>query len=282
MIEYIGNEMQFQRSIHLRKPISKEDSELKKKQRIIKINARAQESSRSTLEGRATLQPPPPEPKPETPRQVFLRIYRPSIEAWIKEHEAEVIRARNNYNWKGMSTLECADERNRISRAIINSRIRNQGAVDLKTLDDVMNWGGFGKFPDRDAERVLDITSKTFMLLDQGKIEEAAFSLMSVNGVGIARATKVIGLSDQEALAIYDSRVGHALRTLTHRGERLIHIPPSRASDRIGDLNVSNSVYAQDYQKLIWILEVFREYLVKRNVHFRLADVEMALFMMGK
>jgi len=226
--------------------------------------------------------PPPEQKKPETPRQVFLTKYKPSIQSWIEENEAKVIEARKKYNWKGMSTIECVDERNRISRAIINSRIRNHGAVDLETLDKVMAWGGFGTFPDRDAERALEITSKAFTFLDQGEIEQAAFSLMSVKGVGIARATKVLGLSDQEALAIYDSRVGHALRTLTYQDERLIHIPPSRAVGRVGDLNVSYRVWSQDYQKLIWILEVFRKYLNERNFHFRLADVEMALFMMGK
>ena len=213
------------------------------------------------------ISPPPP---PETPHQTFLWKFKPSIQGWIEENEVQVVEARKKYNWKGLSTLECVDERNRISRAIINSRIRNQGAVDLETLDKVMAWGGFGKFPDRDVDRVLEITSKAFMFLDQGEIEQAVFSLMSVNGVGIARATKVLGLSDQEALAIYDSRVGHALRALTYRGERLIHIPPSRAVGRVGDLNVSNRVWSQDYQKLIWILAVFREYLVERYVHFDL------------
>lgn len=226
--------------------------------------------------------PPPEQKKPEPPHQAFLRKFEPSIQAWIEKNEDHVIKARKKYNWKGMSTLECVDERNRISRAIINSRIRNQGAVDLETLDEVMAWGGFGKFPDRDAEKALEITSKAFLRLDQGKVEQAASSLMSVKGVGIARATKILGLSDQEALAIYDSRVGHALRSLTHQGERLIHIPPSRAVGRAGDLGVSNRVWVQDYQRLIWILEVFREYLNERMANFRLADVEMALFMIGK
>ncbi|MBL7079602.1 transposase [Candidatus Bathyarchaeota archaeon] len=227
---------------------------------------------------------PPPCPPPEliTPRQAFLRKHRSAIQSWIRENEAQVVEARNRYNWKGMSTLERVDERNRVSRAIINSRIRNRGAVDLETLDEVMAWGGFGRFPDRDAERVLEITSRALRLLDQWKIEQAAFSLLSVHGVGIARATKVLGLSDQETLAIYDSRVGYALRTLKHQGKRLIHIPPSRTSGRTGDIGMSNRVWAQDYQKLTWILEAFREYLGPRNIHFRLADVEMAVFMLGQ
>ncbi len=105
---------------------------------------------------------------------------------------------------------------------------------------------------------------------------------MLIRGVGIARATKILGLSDQETLAIYDSRVGHALRNVTFQGEKLIHVPPSRAVGRGGDIGISNRVWAQDYQRLIWILEVFREYLNERTLYFRLADVEMGLFMMGQ
>ena len=37
MREYLGNEGQFQRGVHIRKPISKEDNELKKRQRIIEL-----------------------------------------------------------------------------------------------------------------------------------------------------------------------------------------------------------------------------------------------------
>ena len=226
--------------------------------------------------------PPPPPPPPESPHQAFLRKFKSSIQAWIEENEAQVIEARNEYSWKGKSTATCVDERNKVSRTIVNSRIRNQGAVDLDTLDQVMKWGGFHKWPDRDDDRAIEVTSKAFKLLDEGNVEQAVFSLMSVHRVGIASATKVLGLSDQEALAIYDSRVGHALRTLTHKGEKLIHSPPGRSAGRGGDPGVSNRVWAQDYQKLIWILEVFREHLKDRNSFYRIADFEMGLFMMGK
>jgi glutaredoxin len=37
MHEYLGEQGQFQRGIHLRKPIEKEDDELKKMQRIIEL-----------------------------------------------------------------------------------------------------------------------------------------------------------------------------------------------------------------------------------------------------
>ena len=52
---------------------------------------------------------------------------------------------------------------------------------------------------------------------------------MQISGVAIARATKVIGLSDQVNLCIYDSRVGNALKDLKIDSKKLI-----RCSSRSG------------------------------------------------
>ena len=126
--------------------------------------------------------PVPPITGPKTPKEVFLRKYKTSILTWIQEQENEIIDARNNYSWKGESTLNCVNERNRISRVVINSRIKNQGAVDLSTLDEVMKWGGFGKFPLRNPKEVIDVTLKAFKLLDEVQIEKAVLTLLSING----------------------------------------------------------------------------------------------------
>jgi len=56
-------------------------------------------------------------------------------------------------------------------------------------------------------------------------------------------------------------------------------MPPGRS--RPGDL-CSDRQWAEDYQKLIWILEVIRDWLNEQGYPFSIADVEMALFMMGK
>lgn len=244
--------------------------------------ARSPDTNRRVQGVRMTTIPISPLSKPKHPKEAFLKKYKTSILTWIQEHENEIIFARNNYRWKGKTTQECVNERNRISRTIVNSRIKDQGAVDIKTLDEVMAWGGYSNFPLRAPEDVLMVTSKAFNLLDEGELEKAVLTLMSVNGVGIVRATKILGLFDQEAFAIYDSRVGHALRALTHQGERIIHVPQSRKRGRYGDINVSNTTWAQDYKKLLWILELMQEYLVSKGRQYRIADIEMALFIMGK
>lgn len=95
-----------------------------------------------------------------------------------------------------------------------------------------MNWGGLRPVK-LENDEALGITSEAFTLLDNGDIKGAVSKLLSINGVGIASATKIIGLFDQNELAIYDSRVGTALRTLEHEGQRLVKCPVGRT--RPGD-----------------------------------------------
>ena len=102
---------------------------------------------------------------------------------------------------------------------------------------------------------------------------------MSINRIGVSSASKIIGLFDQNRLAIYDSRVGTALRSLTHDGTRIIKCPPGRS--RPGDM-CSKNVWANNYEQMLWVLEVIRNYLIEKGYPFSITDVEMALFMMGK
>jgi hypothetical protein len=100
----------------------------------------------------------------------------------------------------------------------------------------------------------------------------------------ISRASKIIGLSDQNYFAIYDSRVGLALATLKDGDDRIIKIPGRRP--QLGKIFPSDICTSEDwgknYQKLLWVLEVIRNVLNEDGYPFNLADVEMALFMMGK
>jgi hypothetical protein len=56
---------------------------------------------------------------------------------WAKSRRDEIIDARLSYSWMNRDVLECVKSRNEISREIIDSRIRNRGAVDLETLNKV-------------------------------------------------------------------------------------------------------------------------------------------------
>ena len=212
------------------------------------------------------------------PRDVFVEKYGEVVRSWVEEHFDELIEARKKYSWNEKPMVECVRDRNMIQAAIVGSRIRNGGGVDLGTLDRVMDWGGLRRF-DLDEGEAMRVTGEAFGLLDSGDLKGAILRLLSVYGVGISSASKVIGLFDQNRFAICDSRVGTALRSLVADGRRLIRCPAGRG--RAGD-TCSNRKWAKNYERLIWVLKIMSGYLSERGYPFNVADVEMALFMMGE
>lgn len=209
----------------------------------------------------------------------FLKKYKEVILDWARDNKSRLVEARKKYSWNDKEPKVCLKERSQISQSIVISRIQNAGGIDLETLDLIMSWGGFHQFPLRDKSKVLEITRRVFDFVDKGKISDAVEELLSIKGVGIARASKIIGLFDHERFCIYDSRVGQALKTLQFTEKPVLKCPPGRA--RAGDI-CSDSRWAENYQRLIWTLEVIRDYLHLEGYPFSVADVEMALFMMGK
>lgn len=212
-------------------------------------------------------------------KELFLRKHKQVILDWAQDNKLRLIEGRKNYSWNDKEPKACLEERNQVSKAIVLSRIQNSGGVDLETLDMIMSWGGFNKFPLRDEDKVLEITRRVFDFVDKGKMSDAIEELLAINGIGIARASKIIGLFDQERFCIYDSRVGHALKTLQFAEKPVLKCPAGRA--RAGDI-CSDSRWGENYQRLIWTLEIIRDYLNSEGYPFSIADIEMALFMMGK
>jgi hypothetical protein len=215
----------------------------------------------------------------------FLIKYRSLIVSWAKEHKNALIEGRKNYRWKVSSLSESLEKRNHLTRLIVQSRIRNNGGVDLATLDEIMAWG-FPKNPEfkpRDPNKCVDITRQAFSLLDEQKPVKAICKLMSFPLI-ISRASKIVGLSDPNYFAIYDSRVGIALAKLKDGNERLIKIPgraPQPGKTFTMDI-CSIKEWGVNYQKLIWVMEVIVNLLNEEGYPFNIADVEMGLFMMGK
>lgn len=219
----------------------------------------------------------PPEPKSE--KEAFVERHRNSIIRWTDKMTDRIVSSRLSYNWGNKATWECVEERNEISKAIVLSRIRCKGGIDLDTLDKVTKWGFNKKFPLRDAAKVLKITQGAFSFLDAGNLIQATKTLLAISGVGISMASKVLGLFDQDNLCIYDSRVGQALKDLKHENKKLVMCPSGR--NRPGD-NLPPDDWAEQYQHLIWTLEIVRNYINTKGNILRLSDVEMALFSMGK
>lgn len=209
----------------------------------------------------------------------FIQKNKEAIDRWLEEHEEELAEARKNYSWGKKDTFECIRERNVVSKSIILSRIHNNGGLDLKTLDKIIQWGFNRKFPLRDEEQAIEITKKAFEELDRDNVQSAALTLLKIKGVGISRATKILSLFDQENLCIFDSRVGNALSNLTNKSEKIILCPPGYGREY--DI-ISKKKWAEQYQRMLWTVQYMTDYMNRKGYTYRAADIEMALFMMGK
>jgi len=215
-------------------------------------------------------------------KEGFVKEFKDTIIEWAERHGKEILDYKS-YRWKGRTYEESVEARNELEKAIKLSRQKNNGGIDLVTADRIYQWG-FGKdFPICDEKEVLTATREAFRFLDEGNCYQACKRLMWMQGVGVAGATKLLGLSDQENLCIYDSRVGHALKDLTKREKKIILCPLGR--NMVGDNvppNIADYIWSENYQKLIWTLEIIRGYLKEKEYSLRIADIEMALFMKGQ
>lgn len=122
------------------------------------------------------------------------------------------------------------------------------------------------------------MTRRVFDLADKEKHFEASCKLMEIDRVGIAGATKLIGLSNQNKRCIYDSRVGASLKDLKKGHVRLIRCPPGRKHR--GEPTTPRS-WAKNYERLIWTLEIMQGYLqqkIDQSLNLRIGDIELALF----
>ena len=212
-------------------------------------------------------------------KALYLATHKDVIIDWTNKNEEQLIEGRRNYSWGNGSPTECSSKRREITELIKVSRKGNDSGIDRNTVNTVLEWGGFPSFPLDSPEEVLKLTRDCLKLLDSGDIYGATYKLLSIPYVGIATATKILGLTDPERFCIYDSRVGTALRSLQKDGRRLILCPPGRS--RGGD-STSDSQWACNYERLIWTLEIIRDQLNAKGYSYNLSDIEMALFMIGK
>ena len=209
----------------------------------------------------------------------FFAKYGKTILDWVANNKIRLIDGRKNYSWKDKEPKQCLIERSKLENAIIQSRIDNSGGVDLETLDTILSWSGFSKFPLRDEDIVLELTRKIFKLLDNEQISAAIELLLEIKDIKIAQASRIIGLFDQQRFCIYDNIVGQALKNLQFTEKPVLQCPPGPKEP--GDI-CSDARWGENYQRLIWTLEIIRDYLHSEGYPFSIADIEMALFMMGK
>jgi hypothetical protein len=142
-----------------------------------------------------------------------------------------------------------------------------------------MQWG-FGRNSRCSDNEITEATRLAFQHLEADRIVEAAWELVKLPRIGISRASKILALSDQDELGIYDSRSAHGLSDLIDSaGRRIVPIPPGRAI--AGDAMAKKSCCVA-FQKYTWVLRHLRSLARNgnslRGVFARFADLEIAFF----
>lgn len=178
----------------------------------------------------------------------------------------------------GVKATDAINIRNKLE-VIINQELQTHGFLSKQTFDAIMEWG-FGR-PDRNSEKeIAAATKKAFYCLEKEQIELAALELTKLSGVGISRASKILGVSNQNKLGIYDSRTAHGLSDLKCMQKRLIPIPPGQVID--GDTDLGHVEFCAAYQLYNWVLGYFKRLAINHedlSTHFsRVADIEIAFF----
>ena len=102
------------------------------------------------------------------------------------------------------------------------------------------------------------------MVLLEGELHcRSLETSVQLREIGISRAGKVVALSDQDELGIYDSRSVHGLSDLRDARRRIIAIPPGRVVR--GDVKAPNG-FCIAFEEYTWVLKHLRDLAERSTV----------------
>ena len=209
----------------------------------------------------------------------FIDKFAEDLSAFWNRIKDHVLDWKYRYQWPPGA----APEGSHLTRTQLEQRIRaeldRQKCISKAAFDAVIRWG-FGTDSGCSDQEVRHATGLAFDHLKTNHIAQAARELVNLPGVGISRASKILALSDQHELGIYDSRSAHGLSDLVDRaGRRIIVIPPGRVIT--GDGRTKDG-YCSAFEEFTWVLRYFRDLARKDSslglAFSRVADLEMAFF----
>ncbi len=122
---------------------------------------------------------------------------------------------------------------------------------------------------------------------DQAGAEISLARMLAYPGLGIASVSKWLCFIDQDRFAIFDSRVSRALRHVQIGGQRIFPIVPGRVPKNGGTRWVTADIsktMRDSERKMAAAYGLYLRLLkmIAPKTGMRLAQVEMALFMLGK
>lgn len=226
---------------------------------------------------KAKLIPPPKNLDPKEGKPIpesFIQKYGESLAQYWSKVKGQIVEWRESYCWPAnVSLAESIKMRDKLE-ADIKRDLVDFKCLTKKTFDEVMLWG-FGRISTNTDMEIRKATKLAFEELGRGNIALAAGHLCGMRGIGISRASKVLALSDQKSLGIYDSRAAHGLRDLELEGKRLIPIPPGRVVK--GDRGAN---YLAGFETYTYVLRYLHRLAFQDPLFldWRVADYEIAIF----
>lgn len=207
--------------------------------------------------------------------------------------EGKLKQAFDDFEWRNKTAQEARDERDHVANEFslwVKKGCSTKGAEEQ--IQAVHKWGFGDKLNSKQRTLFnppnLQLFVDTLKTWSSGEPEEvrqtALEKCLIIPNIGIARHSKWLCFIDQKKYAIYDSRVSLALRQIQVDGKRVFPTLPGRSLDipRQTWLGSSKEIQAKRMSGgYMTYLELVNA--VRRDFKFeRAADVEIALFMLGK
>lgn len=218
-----------------------------------------------------------------SPHDIALKVLTVYPEAVLRKN-------LKNFSWRNKASYEAMNVRlalEKNTQAWLKSQIKD-GYKSI--LNEIYAWGFGGRTPPVSTEE--EGFQETFINMmycwhnSQSSSSEKIESLektLAFRKIGIATVSKWICFIDQSKYAIYDSRVSIALSLITNSDNKRIFPIVGRRS------TITKKYPAQDtiVSKANSIAEIYLLYIntlkeVKNKVNLTCAEIEMALFMIGK
>jgi len=209
--------------------------------------------------------------------RTFIERHGDALSRFWNGIKGEIGKWKSHYEWPPGCKLQAAVEKRNALEQQVQADLK-RGDLSKDVFDSIMVWG-FGAGSRCSGEQISEAARRAFGHLQADRISEAAKALVELPGIGISRATKVLALSNQNELGIYDSRSAHGLSELSDAGRQIVPIPPGRV---IAGDNKPPMALCEAFQEYIWVLRYLRclakQDGVLRTEFARVADIEMALF----
>lgn len=191
-----------------------------------------------------------------------------------------------SFEWKKKRFEEAVFERAENERTL-RQAIRADDVSEIKaSIFRIHKWGFGSETPNSKGDEWLRLTVDIVRefskhTTDPQRQKALLKALLESDGVGIARASKWVCFCDQNRYAIYDSRVSIALREVVWTNDKRVFPTVGRKKTKSSQYPYADAIKpSQMVEKYFLYLDTLK--IISDRTRLKVAEIEMALFMIGK